>query len=141
MDIIKTSKKVLDKVEDKIEKGLDVVKNTLDNVARHLPFANLAKHENDTFTIEVDLPGVKKEDIEIKIEGDYLTLSAMRNYKNETKEEDYYLCESNFGMFSRSFALSESIDKENIEASYENGRLTLLLKKDESKKGRKIEVK
>lgn len=141
MDIVKTSKKVLDKVEDKIEKGLDVVKNTLDNVARHLPFANLAKHENDTFTIEVDLPGVKKEDIEIKIEGDYLTLSAMRNYKNETKEEDYYLCESNFGMFSRSFALSESIDKENIEASYENGRLTLLLKKDESKKGRKIEVK
>ena len=64
MDIVKTSKKVLDKVEDKIEKGLDVVKNTLDNVARHLPFANLAKHENDTFTIEVDLPGVKKEDIE-----------------------------------------------------------------------------
>ena len=50
-------------------------------MARHLPFANLAKHSNDTFTIEVDLPGVKKEDIELKVEGDYLSVTAQRRYK------------------------------------------------------------
>ena len=65
MDIVKTSKEIAEKVEDKVEKGLELVKDTFNNVASHLPLANLAKHDNDTFTIEVDLPGVKKEDIEL----------------------------------------------------------------------------
>jgi len=141
MDIVKTSKKIAEKVEEKVEKGLEIVKDTFDNVARHLPFANLAKHSNDTFSIEVDLPGVKKEDIEIKVEGNHLSVSATRKYKNETKEDDYYLCESSFGMFSRSFALSDNIDKEKIDAKYENGRLYITLEKSESKKAKSIAVK
>ncbi len=141
MDIVKTSKKLVDKVEEKVEKGLEVAKSTFDNVARHLPFANLAKHIDDTFSIEVDLPGVKKEDIEIKVEDDYLTINAQRRYKNETKEDDYYLCESSFGMFSRSFALSDAINRDKIDAKYENGRLYITLEKAESKKAKKISVK
>lgn len=61
MDIKKTTQELVDKVEEKAEKGLEVVKDTFHNVASHLPHANLAKHHNDTFTIEVDLPGVKKK--------------------------------------------------------------------------------
>ncbi|MFA7611169.1 MAG: Hsp20/alpha crystallin family protein [Sulfurimonas sp.] len=141
MDIAKSSKKLMNKVEEKVEKGMDVVKDTFDNVARHLPFANLAKHSDDTFSIEVDLPGVKKEDIDIKVEDGYLTISAQRKYKNEVKEDDYYLCESSFGMFSRSFAVSENINKDNIDAKYENGRLYITLEKAESKKAKKIDIK
>ena len=141
MDIVKSSKKLMDKVEEKVEKGLDVVKDTFDNVARHLAFANLAKHSDDTFSIEVDLPGVKKEDIDIKLEDGYLTITAQRKYKNETKEDDYYLCESSFGMISRSFAISDNINKENVDAKYENGRLYITLEKTESKKAKKIEIK
>lgn len=141
MDIVKSSKKLMDKVEEKVEKGLDVVKDTFDNVARHLPFANLAKHSDDTFSIEVDLPGVKKEDIDIKVEDGYLTITAQRKYKNETKEDDYYLCESSFGMISRSFAISENINKDSIDAKYENGRLYITLEKAESKKAKKVEIK
>lgn len=141
MEILKTSKKLADKVEDKFGKGLEVVKDTLDNVARHLPFANLAKHSDDTFSIEIDLSGVKKEDIEIKIEDDHLTVNAQRRYKKETKEEDYYLCESSFGMFSRSFALSDAINRDKIDAKYENGRLYITLEKTESKKAKKIAIK
>ncbi|MCK9454077.1 Hsp20/alpha crystallin family protein [Sulfurimonas sp.] len=141
MDIVKSSKKLMNKVEEKVEKGMDVVKDTFDNVARHLPFANLAKHSDDTFSIEVDLPGVKKEDIDIKVEDGYLTISAQRKYKNEVKEDDYYLCESSFGMFSRSFAVSENINKDNIDAKYENGRLYITLEKAESKKAKKIDIK
>lgn len=140
MDIIKKSKTFVDKVEEGVEKGVQVIKDTFDNVARHLPFANLAKHANDTFTIEVDLPGVKKEDIELKVEGDYLSVTAQRRYKNETKEEDYYLCESSFGMISRSFALSDAIDKEKIEAKYEDGRLIITLQKNEAKKAKSIAI-
>lgn len=141
MDIVKSSKKLMDKVEEKVEKGLDVVKDTFDNVARHLPFANLAKHSDDTFSIEVDLPGVKKEDIDIKVEDGYLTITAQRKYKNETKEEDYYLCESSFGMISRSFAISDNINEDSIDAKYENGRLYITLEKAESKKAKRVEIK
>ncbi|MDD3856301.1 Hsp20/alpha crystallin family protein [Sulfurimonas sp.] len=141
MDIVKTSKKLADKVEETGEKALEVVKETFDNLASHLPFANLAKHSDSTFSIEVDLPGVKKEDIEIKVEDNYLTINATRKYKNEIKEDNYYLCESNFGMFSRSFMLSDNINKDKIEAKYENGRLYLTLEKTESKKAKSIAIK
>lgn len=141
MDIVKTSKKLADKVEETGEKVLEVVKETFDNLASHLPFANLAKHSDNTFSIEVDLPGVKKEDIEIKVEDNYLTINATRKYKNEIKEDNYYLCESNFGMFSRSFMLSDNINKDKIEAKYENGRLYLTLEKTESKKAKSIAIK
>jgi HSP20 family protein len=141
MDIVKTSKKLADKVEETGEKALEVIKETFDNLASHLPFANLAKHSDNTFSIEVDLPGIKKEDIEIKVEDNYLTINATRKYKNEIKEDNYYLCESNFGMFSRSFMLSDNINKDKIEAKYENGRLYLTLEKTESKKAKSIAIK
>jgi len=141
MDIVNTSKELVEKAEEKIEKGLEVVKDTFHNVASHLPLANLAKHNNDTFSIEVDLPGVKKEDIDIKIEDDYLTVTAVRKFKNEIKEDDYYLCESNFGIISRSFVLPDNIDRDKIQAKYEDGRLYLTLEKLESKKTKSISIK
>jgi len=141
MDIAKTTQEVVEKVEDTVEKGLEVVKDTFRNVASHLPLANLAKHDNDTFTIEVDLPGVRKEDIELKVEDDYLTVTAIRRYKNEVKEDDYYLCESNFGVISRSFVLGDNIDRDKIEAKFEDGRLYLTLEKVESKKTKNISIK
>jgi HSP20 family protein len=141
MDITKTTQEVVEKVEDKVEKGLEVVKDTFRNVASHLPLANLAKHSNDTFTIEIDLPGVKKEDIELKVEDDYLTVTAIRRYHNELNEDDYYLCESNFGVISRSFVLSDNIDRDKIEAKFEDGRLYLTLEKVESKKTKSISIK
>lgn len=140
MDAVKNSKEVVEKVENKVEKGLEVLKDTFKNVASHLPLANLAKHSDDTFTIEVDLPGVKKEDIELKVEDDYLTVTAIRRYNNEVKEDDYYLRESNFGVISRSFVLSDNIDRDKIEAKFEDGRLYLKLEKVESKKTKNIAI-
>lgn len=140
MDLATTTQEVVNKVEESVEKGLEVVKENFKNVASHLPFANLAKNSADTFSIEIDLPGVKKEDIELKVEDDYLTVTAQRDYKNETKEEDYYLCESNFGLISRSFVLSDNIDRESIQAKFENGRLYLTLDKVASKKAKSISI-
>jgi len=137
----KEKSSIIKGIEEKVEKGLEVVKETFDNVARHLPFANLAKHSSDTYDIEIDLPGVKKEDIELKVEDDYLIINAVRKFKKELKEDDYYLCESNFGLISRSFALGDDIDRDNIKAKYENGRLYLTLNKIESKKTKVINIK
>jgi len=141
MDLVTKTKDIANKVEDSLEQGIDAVKNTFNNVASHLPFTNLAKNSSDTFSIEIDLPGVKKEDIELKIEDDYLTINAVRNFKKEIKEEDYYLCESNFGLISRSFILSDNINRENIDAKLEDGRLYLTLEKVESKKAKSISIK
>lgn len=140
MDLVKSSKDIVKNVEEKIEKGLEVVKDTFDNVARHLPFSNLLKHNSDRYGIEIDLPGVKKEDIEIKIEDDYLIVNAIRKFKNELKEDDYYLCESSFGQISRSFALGENINRDTIQAKYEDGRLYLTFEKVEAKKAKMIAI-
>ena len=141
MDVTKAAKDVAHKVEEKVEKGLEVAKETFANVASHLPFANLAKRDNDTFDIEVDLPGVDKKDIELKVEDNILTVKAVRRFKNEVKRDDYYLCESDFGLISRSFTLPEGIDKDKIDAKYEDGRLYIKLEKEESRKSKSITVK
>ena len=141
MDVVKTAKEVANTVEEKVEKGLEVAKETFANVASHLPFANLARKGSDAFSIEIDLPGVKKEDIELQVEDNILTVKAVRKMKNEVKKEDYYLCESNFGLISRSFVLPEGIDKEKIDATYEDGRLYITLEKEESRKAKSIAVK
>jgi len=135
------AKEVVQKVEEKVEKGLEVAKETFANVAAHLPFANLAKKGSDAFVIEVDLPGVKKEDIDVSVEENILTVKAVRKMRNEVSKDDYYLCESNFGLIARSFVLPEGIDTDKIDARYEDGRLIITLEKEESRKAKKLTVK
>ena len=140
MDVTKSAKELGNKMEEKIEKGLEVAKEAVSNVASHLPLANLAKKGNDAFKIEIDLPGVKKEDIDLKIEDNRLTVNAVRKMKNEVSKDDYYLCESSFGQISRVFLLPEGIDKDKISAHFEDGRLYITLEKEESRKAKSIAI-
>ncbi len=138
--------KELQNVEKKVEKGvvegIEKAKEVFANVARHIPLANiLHNRKKDTFTVEIDLPGVDKKDINVSVEGDYLVVTAERKMKKEVKEEDYYLVESKFGKFYRTFYLSDDIDRDSIDAKYENGRLTITFEKVEAKKRRDISVK
>ena len=84
----------------------------------------------DSFLLEADLPGVKKEDIHIDIDGDYLSISAQRNASREEKDDkgNYIRCERSYGSFSRSFDIS-SVRAEGITAAYDNGVLTLTMPK------------
>ena len=140
MSIVEKSKELVENVEEKVEQGVELVKETLGNVARHLPLANFAKHKHDSYDIEIDLAGVNKEDIELKIEDDYLSVNAVRKAKQEVKEEDYYLYESSIGMISRSFVLPKDIDREKIGAKYEDGRLYISLEKEEARKAKNISI-
>ena len=140
-DVISKAKEVAQTLEEKVEKGIEVAKETFANVASHLPFANLARKGSDAFVIEVDLPGVDKKDIELIVEDNILTVKAVRKMKNEVKKDDYYLCESNFGLISRSFVLPEGIDRDKIDAKYEDGRLIITLEKEESRKAKKLSIK
>lgn len=141
MDITKNVKNI----GSEIEKGAEVVgkkiSEAFDNLASHLPFANLAKKENSAFHIEVDLPGVKKEDIDLKIEDDTLVVSAVRHYKNELSGDSYYVCESSFGKMERRFALPDNIDTQKVNASFDNGRLEIELQKTEKAQPKSIAIK
>ena len=141
MSVIEKTKKVGSEIEESLEKGYEKSKEVLSNVASHLPFANLAKKESGDFHVEVDLPGVKKEDIEVKIDNNILTVSGERKMKKEVKKKDYYLMESSFGKIERSFTIPKGIDQEKISAVYKNGRLIVDLEKEERLKPKKIEVK
>ena len=90
------------------------------------------------YHVEVDLPGISKEDIEIKVEDNTLVISGERKVKEEIKEENYYKVESRFGTFSRSFSLPEEADIENIHAESTDGVLEVVVPKLESAKIDKV---
>jgi HSP20 family protein len=138
-------KKAVEKVEKEIEKGVveagKKFKKVLSNVASHLPLANLSfDKKKERFTVEIDLPGIKKEDINLSVEGDYLIVTAERKMKKEVEKDDYYLMESLYGKFARSFYLPDDIDRDSIDAKFENGRLTVTFEKLASKKRRDIAI-
>jgi HSP20 family protein len=134
-----------------IKKGFEVINtilNTLEGNKEDSPIASFTPRVNtresdDAYYIELDLPGVKKDDIEITTEDNILTISGERKFKDEVKEENYYKVESHYGKYSRSFTLPENIDISAINAKNENGVLevTIPKKDDENKKLRKIEIK
>ncbi|MEN5387546.1 Hsp20/alpha crystallin family protein [Aliarcobacter skirrowii] len=112
-----------------------------EGVSAFVPVVNTREGEF-AYHVDVDLPGVKKEDIKVDINKNILTISGERKTKDEIKQEDYYKVETYFGKFSRSFTLPDNADVENIEAKSDNGVLEVVipkLKDDITKKS--IEIK
>lgn len=107
-------------------------------------FKTDVKDCGDKYVLEAELPGFKKEDIAIDINGDNLTVSAKREQSKEEKDEsgNYIRRERSYGSVARSFDVSE-IKTDEIDASYDNGILTLNLpKKTETvPANRRLEIK
>ena len=96
----------------------------------------------DTFKLESELPGFKKEDIKIDIENDCLTISAERKADNKEEKDNYVKRERYYGSFSRSFDVS-GINVDAIEAAYNDGVLTVTLPKKaaEIPASRRLDIK
>lgn len=103
-----------------------------------IPELNVYENEKE-FELTVALPGMRKEDINISFENNTITISGERELK-EDEGTKYHRIESRFGKFKRSLPLPNVIDEENIEATYENGVLTVTVPKLKEKAGKKIEV-
>lgn len=97
----------------------------------------------DSYTLETDLPGFQKGDINLDITDDVLTIKAERHSEHEKKDkkDKYVRCERAYGSYSRSFNISE-VDADRISAKYEDGVLRLTLPKKEQPKtaSRKLEI-
>jgi Molecular chaperone (small heat shock protein) len=109
-----------------------------------IPAVNV-KENGDHYSISLAAPGLKKEDFNIRIEGNLLTISSEKEEKTEQKEERFTRKEYSFSSFSRSFNLPDDVKQDNINAHYENGVLNIQLpRKEENKKifaTRKIAIK
>jgi HSP20 family protein len=96
--------------------------------------------DESKITVKLEVAGVKKEDFDISLEGDLLTISGERKAESETREGESLRSERTFGPFSRSITLAAPVKADEINAVYEEGTLTLTLPKTEEAKPKKIHV-
>jgi HSP20 family protein len=98
-------------------------------------------HEDkEALVITAELPGFKRDQIEISLDGEILTLKGERKFEKEEKDKKYHRVERSYGTFVRSFQLPSNVDADKASATLTDGVLTLRLPKKEVVKGRKIEV-
>jgi HSP20 family protein len=99
-----------------------------------VPAVNITETKDD-FILSLAVPGMKKDDFNIDITGNLITISCEKEQKSEVKEELFTRNEFNYTAFSRNFTLPDEVNRERIDARYEDGILKLSLpKKDEAKK-------
>lgn len=106
------------------------------------PGVNISE-TNGSYHVELAAPGLKKEDFNIKVDGDMITISSEKETEKKTEEKNYYGREYNYTSFSRSFNLPAEVNQEKITANYTDGVLKLELPKKEVKpqvSGKKINV-
>ncbi len=97
--------------------------------------------DKDELVMKVDLPGVIKDNIDIKFDDGYLTVKAERKPEEVSKDADYLVCERSFGKYSRSVSLPHNVDVNKISSTFENGVLEIKLPKTSGARKRHIEIK
>ena len=94
----------------------------------------------EAITLKADVPDVKIEDIDIRVENNTLTLRGHRKFDKDEKVKGWHRIERSYGEFVRSFALPNTVDTEKVSADYKNGVLTVALPKKEAAKPRQVKV-
>lgn len=107
----------------------------VNSIGTSIPAVNIKENE-DGFSVEVAAPGKSKEDFNIELDNEVMTISAQAKKENETKEDNgrYTRREFSYATFKRAFTLPDSVDNSKIAASYENGVLLISIPKKEEAK-------
>ena len=96
--------------------------------------------KDGSLILRAELPGMTEKQIELKLEGNTLTLKGERKMENEDKKNNYHRIESFYGSFARSFRLPDTVDAEKINAEYKNGVLTVTMPQKPEVRPREIPV-
>ena len=99
------------------------------------------REDEDNFFVTADLPGLKKEDIDLELENNVLTIKGERKFEKKEEGENYHFVERSYGSFYRSFTLPKNVDSENIQPEYKDGVLQVTIPKKDEVKPRKVEIK
>jgi HSP20 family protein len=108
-------------------------------VSKWSPAVDIYEDKSNIY-LDVEVPGMKKEDVKVKVEDKTLTVSGERKREREEKKEGYYRMERSYGSFYRSFYLPDNVDPTKIKAKYESGVLKLSIPKKEEAKPKEIPV-
>jgi HSP20 family protein len=95
---------------------------------------------NGSIDVTAEIPGVTKDDIEVDLENNVLTIRGEKKEEKEEKEKERYLYERFYGSFHRSIALPAAVDESKVNAEFKNGVLKVHLEKAAQAKGKKIEI-
>lgn len=96
--------------------------------------------EKDRIVITAELPGFKENEISITTENGMLTIAGERKFDKEENGKNYHRVERSYGRFARSFSLPNNVDREKIQAKFQNGLLQVELPKREDAKPRQIRI-
>ncbi len=94
----------------------------------------------DELIVKADLPDVRLEDIDVRVENGTLSLRGERKFEKELADKGYHRIERSYGSFMRSFSVPSSVDTEKVSADYKNGVLTVTLPKKEAAKPKQVKV-
>jgi HSP20 family protein len=96
--------------------------------------------DKDSIIVRAELPGIKKEDIDLSLHEGVLSLSGERKEKGRSEDSETYRSERFYGRFHRTVTLPKPVAADKVQASYKDGLLTVTLPKTEEAKPRQIEV-
>lgn len=96
--------------------------------------------DGNNFVLSAELPGISREDLDIDVKDNRLTIKGEKKLENKTEKKGYLRVERSYGAFERSFFLDDNIDRENIKAEYKDGVLHLTLPRKQDEPSKKIEV-
>jgi HSP20 family protein len=109
------------------------------NLTTWAPAVDIYEGEHE-LVVQADLPDVKPEDLDIRVENNILTIRGERKFEKKVDEKNYLRVERAYGSFARSFSLASTVNSEAIKADYQNGVLTLRIPKREEAKPKQIKV-
>lgn len=96
--------------------------------------------DKDRLILEAELPGMKREDFDISVENNVITLKGERKFEKKSEGNNYHRVERSYGSFTRSFTLPQTVKAEGATADFDNGVLHISLPKREETRARRIEV-
>jgi HSP20 family protein len=110
------------------------------NLTTWAPAVDILETEQN-LVVKADLPDIKPEELDIRVENNILTIRGERKFEKKVNENNYLRVERSYGSFSRSFSLANTVNAEAIQADYKNGVLTLSIPKREEAKPKQIKVR
>lgn len=128
-----------DQVNRIFESGLVQGRTGQNDLATWAPTVDIYEGQNE-LVAKVDLPGVDEKDIDIRLENSILTIRGERKFEKSVSEDNYLRVERAYGSFARTFSLPNTVNAEGINASYNNGVLTIHMPKREESTPKQVKV-